>query len=111
MNIWDIIETQTYPFFKGDLNIPRCGNGNLDEGEECDDGCMQGVPNVCEEIDNGDGCSSICRIERQCFSGADANMDGVITREELDNFILGYYLGTWNIAQVSEAIAKHLNGC
>lgn len=39
----------------------RCGNGQLDEGEYCDDGNIQ----------NHDGCSSICRVEGNaaCFSG------------------------------------------
>jgi len=33
--------------------LPYCGNGNLDSGEECDDG-----NNI-----NGDGCSAICETE------------------------------------------------
>ena len=32
--------------------VQKCGNGKLDEGEECDDGAQV----------NGDGCSSICRV-------------------------------------------------
>jgi len=33
---------------------PTCGNGNLEPGEECDDG----------NLVNGDGCSSTCQIEQ-----------------------------------------------
>jgi uncharacterized repeat protein (TIGR01451 family) len=33
--------------------VPVCGNGIIESGEECDDG----------NNDNGDGCSSICEIE------------------------------------------------
>lgn len=38
---------------------PYCGDGNVDQGEECDDGNNQ----------NGDGCSATC--QRECFSQAD----------------------------------------
>lgn len=42
-----------------------CGDGVYEAGEEeCDDGCMEGVDNVCElDVDDGDGCSSSCEIE------------------------------------------------
>ncbi|MBR9701204.1 hypothetical protein GOV11_05050 [Candidatus Woesearchaeota archaeon] len=66
-----------------------CGNGNLDPGEECDDGntnsedgcsssCVdeycgdgvlqQGLGEECEDGNtaNGDGCSSTCQIESYC---------------------------------------------
>ena len=39
--------------------LPYCGDGNLDPGEECDDG---------NHI-NGDGCSSVCEIEYQPYCG------------------------------------------
>jgi len=39
-----------YDCFEG---MPFCGNGALDQGEECDDG----------NINNGDGCNNICKIE------------------------------------------------
>ncbi|MFH1977696.1 MAG: hypothetical protein ABIJ92_00010 [Candidatus Aenigmatarchaeota archaeon] len=43
---------------------PFCGDGTQDPGEECDDGCLVGTPNVCEVgIDDGDGCSYTCTIE------------------------------------------------
>ena len=35
----------------------------MDPGEQCDDGCLLGVPNVCETIDNGDGCTQYCQNE------------------------------------------------
>jgi len=66
--------------------IATCGNGKIDEGEECDDGntvngdgcssqclrevgCGNGKIDEGEECDdgntvNGDGCSSICQIEK-----------------------------------------------
>lgn len=44
-----------------EINFDICGNGNLNPvTEQCDDGCMEGIPNVCEEVDDGDGCSSQC---------------------------------------------------
>ena len=36
-----------------DPNAPRCGDRNIDEGEECDDG----------NTNDGDGCSSTCQVE------------------------------------------------
>jgi len=38
---------------------PKCGDGELDEGEQCDDGNTVG----------GDGCSAICTIEPPCGNG------------------------------------------
>jgi|GEM_PF-6132901 len=35
--------------------LPVCGNGTLERDEECDDG----------NIENGDGCSSVCLIEQE----------------------------------------------
>jgi len=37
----------------GDIDAPFCGDGFIDEAEECDDGNQQ----------DGDGCSSTCAIE------------------------------------------------
>jgi hypothetical protein len=48
-------------------NNAGCGNGNIDSQEpfkeQCDDGCMTDTANVCEDSDNGDGCSRYCTIE------------------------------------------------
>ncbi|MCC6848321.1 MAG: beta-propeller fold lactonase family protein [Deltaproteobacteria bacterium] len=41
----------------------RCGDGTTGIDEHCDDGCLTGVPNACEPVDDGDGCSSLCRID------------------------------------------------
>ncbi len=47
----------------GDLDFlnyqPICGNGILDEDEACDDG----------NLEDGDGCSSVCQIEEQQAGG------------------------------------------
>ena len=41
---------------------PVCGNGKLEVGEECDDGCWKGVPLLCEPFtDDKDGCSYACK--------------------------------------------------
>jgi hypothetical protein len=43
-----------------------CGDGILQSllGEQCDDGCLQGIPYVCESIDDGDGCDQFCQVEQ-----------------------------------------------
>jgi len=38
---------------KADTQLPTCGNGILDPGEDCDDGNTQ----------SGDGCSKLCKLE------------------------------------------------
>ncbi len=43
--------------------VSICGNEIVEPGETCDDGCMQGLPNICEPADNGDGCSRTCQTE------------------------------------------------
>jgi len=49
-----------------------CGNQILEAGEDCDDGCLSGTPNVCEQgIDDGDGCSYLCKSEKECVCGND----------------------------------------
>ncbi len=41
-----------------------CGDGvRNQDSEQCDDDCLLGDPNVCEPVDDGDGCSSTCQIE------------------------------------------------
>jgi cysteine-rich repeat protein len=47
---------------------PVCGNDIVESPEECDDGCLAGVPNVCEPVDDGDGCSATCTTELVCSS-------------------------------------------
>jgi cysteine-rich repeat protein len=39
-----------------------CGDGILfSANESCDDGCMNGIPHICEQIiDDGDSCNSTC---------------------------------------------------
>lgn len=51
--------------------LPHCGDRNLDEGEECDDG----------NNENGDGCSVVCEIETLFYEDADG--DGYGNPEEL----------------------------
>nr|BAK03066.1 predicted protein [Hordeum vulgare subsp. vulgare] len=43
-------------------NLGVCGNGIADSGEECDDG----------NVEDNDGCSSVCKLERgwQCTGAA-----------------------------------------
>jgi cysteine-rich repeat protein len=42
--------------------LPRCGNGILQSGEQCDDGNTTG----------GDGCSATCEIEQEILDCGDA---------------------------------------
>jgi hypothetical protein len=55
----------TSPGTSGSANIrPHCGNGEPNDDEQCDDGCLNGARRyVCESADNGDGCDAHCRIE------------------------------------------------
>src|SRR5688572_10017931 len=39
-----------------------CGNNSLEDGEDCDDGCLAGDPNDCDSGDDGDGCDSNCTL-------------------------------------------------
>jgi hypothetical protein len=47
-----------------------CGNGTVEQGEECDDGNRLA----------GDGCSNLCRVE--CGSGNDDDFDGVCNPDD-----------------------------
>jgi cysteine-rich repeat protein len=38
------------------IGVPECGNAAIDPGEECDDG----------NLEDGDGCSSECRVPNPC---------------------------------------------
>jgi fibro-slime domain-containing protein len=44
---------------------PNCGDGNLDDGEECDDA----------NEESGDGCSATCRSEADCMPGDACSAD------------------------------------
>ena len=46
LNSWSLIACTS-------LQVPRCGNGNIDAGEECDDG---------NDV-AGDACNNTCLIE------------------------------------------------
>lgn len=43
----------------GQISVPICGNGDLEEREACDDG----------NILSGDGCSDVCSVEALCGNG------------------------------------------
>lgn len=81
---------QVCPNFVPPPGVGSCGDGQLDPGEQCDDGnrvngdgcdynckptgCGNGVVSVGEACDDsnttsGDGCSSICQIEAGCGNG------------------------------------------
>ncbi len=52
------------PFGVASVCAIVCGDGVLATGEACDDGCMAGVENVCENvIDDNDGCTDTCTVE------------------------------------------------
>ena len=56
-----LAHSDVYVQFKFDVvATPTCGDGNLDGGEECDDG----------NNTNGDSCASDCTIEPFCGDGA-----------------------------------------
>jgi cysteine-rich repeat protein len=87
LNAWTLLTCTS-------LQVPVCGNGNVDAGEECDDantdpadacsnacgftdGCGDGNIDAGEDCDddglaNGDGCSSTCQIEFTCPAGQTA---------------------------------------
>ncbi|MBN2016055.1 DUF4215 domain-containing protein [Candidatus Dojkabacteria bacterium] len=65
------------------IYLPECGNGIVDDGEECDDG---------NDI-NGDGCSNECTIEQvdgQCYliadSGGHNGGDDLLTKVDPADF-------------------------
>jgi cysteine-rich repeat protein len=54
-----------------------CGNGQVDPGEECDDG----------NADSHDGCSAQCRLEDEsevCDNDTDDDLDGMVDCEDPD---------------------------
>jgi cysteine-rich repeat protein len=87
LNHWSLIMCTS-------LQVPVCGNGNIDAGEECDDGntvdndacnnacgvtmgCGNGVIDAGEECDDdntasGDGCSATCALDIACPAGQTA---------------------------------------
>jgi cysteine-rich repeat protein len=91
---FEVVLDETPIFIEGigsKNNEPFCGDGNLDAGEQCDDGnnadgdgcsavcmiesfCGDGSLDTGEECDdgntvNGDGCSAICTVEPFCGDG------------------------------------------
>ncbi len=76
---------------------PLCGNGILEEGEECDDG----------NTDDNDGCSSKCKIEipeeEQCIE--DLSVRYSYANSFGTGIALSYENGTW-ISQVTPSIPK-----
>jgi len=50
--------------------LAYCGNGIVDQGEICDDGCAAGNKWLCEPVvDDGDGCSWNCLSNESCGNG------------------------------------------
>ncbi|GEM_PF-3840550 len=46
------------------INYGKCGDGYVNPGEQCDDACLKGDPEICEPgVDDGDGCSASCQEE------------------------------------------------
>jgi len=65
------------------LPEPVCGNGVLEENEECDDG----------NLDNNDGCSSLCEIEEiECCDDGDCPDDVALPPTCKNNDIFGNYI-------------------
>lgn len=66
------------------LDLPVCGNGELEANEECDDGNAL----------NNDGCSNLCRIEQLAPAApASCFTDNIRIRVEQVN---DRYFLTWN---------------
>ena len=97
---------------------PCCGNGDLDEGEECDEGgvatelcnpdctlsvCGDTILNepAGEECDDGnnaddDGCSATCESEFGCMNGTNVIDNGGFETGELPPW-LNYYFGVASV--------------
>lgn len=86
--------TDCYAFTEAVLKI--CGDGTVDDGEECDDG----------NTDSGDGCSSDCKTEGTGKYCGDGNVD---TTEECDdgNIISGD--GCSSVCELEKGIIKYDN--
>lgn len=68
-------EDSVYWFLNDCPAPPVCGDGSLDDGEQCDDG----------NLTAGDGCSAMCELEYASISGCkynDEDGDGVLTGSE-----------------------------
>jgi len=64
-NIEKQSEKCAYDCVNGECTQPKCGDGHLDLGEECDDG----------NLINRDGCDEFCKIEINCFNNSDCGTD------------------------------------
>ncbi len=83
---------------------PYCGDGNIDEGEQCDDN-----NNIA-----GDGCSATCQIEYSNISGckySDLNNNGII--EENEPTVPGWNITLTTVSTSSNPIntTTDVNGC
>ncbi|MBN2518339.1 MAG: hypothetical protein JXB14_05825, partial [Candidatus Altiarchaeota archaeon] len=100
----DIHSDDSFSFVNLDGYCPYCGDGEKDPGEQCDDGCLKGVPYVCEPADDGDGCDSDCKTEgchfklefiSDSFFGDDYTFDVLIRdKTNYNNPGCGNFLGS-----------------
>ncbi len=82
-------------------SVPQCGNGILEEGEQCDDG----------NLINGDGCSSSCQLEDdtrilKVYKYSDVNNNG---KYDSDDTIIKDWEFTMEDTDTSDTVSKQTN--
>ncbi|MDP3917398.1 MAG: hypothetical protein Q8Q42_03885 [Nanoarchaeota archaeon] len=68
--------------------VATCGDGNLDDGEDCDDGCIgPNNPPGCDAtpLNNFDGCNSYCQIESCSLPTDGSTPDGSVLIHKFSN--------------------------
>jgi len=67
------------------------------------DTCGDGI---CQATETTTSCASDCKSLAVCASGADTNSDGIVSRDELGTYLLGWISGTNSRINLGQAIEE-----